>query len=226
MPAVIFDLFGTLIDLRSDEEAHIALSEELAKLHGNSFSPKEHLELYRSYESQGMESLDAVMEALRRLSKEKGFKLRIDRDLVDRLHVEAHVRHVYPVPGARKAVLRAKEACGRVAVVSDADDRVAKGILEKLGLLELLDTVVTSGAMGVRKPDPRLFLEAARRLGVEPGSCVVIGDTWRDVKGARRSGMRVVLVDRGGYQGPEPDAKAPSLLQAVEIALSLLRCGS
>ena len=43
--------------------------------------------------------------------------------------------------------------------------------------------------MGVRKPDPRIYLEAARHLGVQPGACLFVDDRRKNVRGARAVGM-------------------------------------
>ena len=224
MPAILFDLFGTLIDLKSDEDAHLELARRLSELHKGAFSPPELHEIYKELESQGLESVDAVMKALEELSRKRGFKVSVSREFVEALHRELHIEYVYPVPRVHEAVMLARRLCGKVALVSDADDVVARRIMDKLGVLNLFDAVVTSGALGVRKPDPRLFLEAAARLGVTPGECVVIGDSWRDVEGAHRSGMKVVLIKGREYRGPEPDEKAHNLVEAVMIAARILGC--
>ena len=53
-----------------------------------------------------------------------------------------------------------------------------------------------------RKPDPRLYATAARRLGVGPGECWYAGDGGgRELTGARRAGMRPVLVTNAGVPG-------------------------
>jgi putative hydrolase of the HAD superfamily len=64
-----------------------------------------------------------------------------------------------------------------------------------------LDDVVLSCAVGLRKPDPRIYELAARNLGVEPEECLFVGDGANDeLAGAERAGMRAVLILR-----PEQD---------------------
>jgi putative hydrolase of the HAD superfamily len=66
--------------------------------------------------------------------------------------------------------------------------------LAEEGLIGFFDTRVYSCDFGFRKPDKRIFLEAARRLGAEPGDIMYVGDRInKDVKGALRAGMRPVL---------------------------------
>lgn len=75
-------------------------------------------------------------------------------------------------------------------------------VLEELGLAGFLDVVVSSGEVGVSKPDPRIFLEAAVRAQVSPAGALYVGDLYdSDVVGARGAGMDAVLLDRHGLFG-------------------------
>ena len=82
-----------------------------------------------------------------------------------------------------------RQAGGRTAVVSDYPARTK---LKALGIADLFDEVIASGdAKDLRlKPAPDGFLLAARRLGVSPGECLVIGDrSDADGLAARQAGM-------------------------------------
>jgi putative hydrolase of the HAD superfamily len=84
----------------------------------------------------------------------------------------------------------------RLGVVSNWDTRL-KRIGSGLGLDRLVDFMVISAEVGVRKPDPRIFREALRRAGVRPEEALHVGDLPdEDVEGARRAGVRAVLIDR------------------------------
>ena len=84
----------------------------------------------------------------------------------------------------------------RLAVVSNFDQRLS-GVLEGLGLKQLLDLVVHSSAVGAAKPDPDIFHGALARLGVSAEQTLHAGDGLvTDVEGARAAGLRAVLVDR------------------------------
>lgn len=70
---------------------------------------------------------------------------------------------------------------------------------EKFGLAGLLEVRLFSSDIGVRKPDPRIFLEALRRLGVPPARALFVGDApAEDIGGAAGVGMRTALVVRSG----------------------------
>jgi putative hydrolase of the HAD superfamily len=66
--------------------------------------------------------------------------------------------------------------------------------LSEEGLIGFFDTRVYSCEFGLRKPDKRIFLEAARQVGAEPANTIYVGDRInKDVKGALRAGMHAVL---------------------------------
>lgn len=85
-----------------------------------------------------------------------------------------------------------------LVVVSNWDSRLHE-ILAGLGLRDRFRFVLASAEVGAEKPDPAIFQEAARRLGVAPARVLHVGDLVReDLLGARGAGLKAVLVDRGG----------------------------
>lgn len=67
--------------------------------------------------------------------------------------------------------------------------------LEEDGLTQYFQEVILSSKVGIRKPDPEIYLEAARRVGVDPAQCVYVGDNpIRDVEGAQLAGYGMVII--------------------------------
>ena len=81
-----------------------------------------------------------------------------------------------------------------MAVVSSSSHHWVDGWLEKLGLAGCFREIVCRGDAPRIKPAPDLFLEAARRLSVEPGGCLVIEDSRNGLLAAKAAGMRVCVV--------------------------------
>ncbi|MDE2142493.1 MAG: HAD family hydrolase [Elusimicrobia bacterium] len=82
----------------------------------------------------------------------------------------------------------------RLGVVSNFYGNL-DGILRAEGLRSHFAVVADSGVLGVEKPDPEIFLHAARALGSSPAQCVMVGDSVpRDMKGAAAAGMKKALV--------------------------------
>ena len=72
-------------------------------------------------------------------------------------------------------------------------------MLDRCGLADGLDAVVTSAATGVRKPDPAIFTAALDAAECEPGEALHVGDTEdEDLEGARAAGIRALLIRRDG----------------------------
>ena len=82
-----------------------------------------------------------------------------------------------------------------MAVASGGGRLSVHKTLKSLGLLELFDTIVTSEDYKNGKPSPDPYLEAARRLGVEPTGCLVFEDTEIGRQSAHAAGMSCVLVE-------------------------------
>lgn len=92
----------------------------------------------------------------------------------------------------------------RLGLVSNLWAFPVKHIFEENGLGAYFEHLIYSFEVGYRKPEPEIFLEAARRFGVEPHECLMIGDNLTaDIKGALDVGMRAALIDRLGDVKPE-----------------------
>jgi len=102
-------------------------------------------------------------------------------------------------PGAIET-LRGLAEHHRIAAVTNTSvmrEGDVRAMLEPVGLDGLLEVVVTSVDAGAAKPDPAPLNEALRRLGVDPGRSVYVGDAADDQRAATAAGMRFVATDRG-----------------------------
>lgn len=134
-------------------------------------------------------------------------------------HRESHLWTWFD-PGTVPALQQLKDAGYRMAVISNADGRV-EGLMETAGIRDFFEFVLDSELEGVEKPDTEIFQRACKRMGVEPGESLYVGDLYPvDVLGARKAGMQAVLLDPlGNLDYPVdriPDVAAlPSYLERV-----------
>lgn len=116
------------------------------------------------------------------------------------------------------AFLRLQAVGLRIGILSNWDARL-EGILDGVGIGAYADTIVSSSAVGLRKPDPRIFELACARLSLTTAECAHVGDhMYADVLGARAAGLAPVLIDRKGtgYSGSVPRVRT---LDDLEDAL-------
>ena len=93
-------------------------------------------------------------------------------------------------------------------------------LCKKLGISQYLDFCINSAEAGAEKPHAPIFLAALKRVSVEPGEAVHVGDQYHSgVLGARGVGIHPVLIDRGGWQTDVDDCPKISSLSDLESLL-------
>ena len=109
---------------------------------------------------------------------------------------------VQELPGARKGLAALAATGVRLGIVSNADGLIGARLAEA-GILQVgpgpgiaVECVIDSGAVGVLKPDPRIFRMALMAMDLEPDDVWYVGDmAGIDVVGARAAGLRPFLMD-------------------------------
>jgi HAD superfamily hydrolase (TIGR01509 family) len=188
-PALIFDLDGTLVD---SVYQHVLAWHEA--LHESGIE----LSVWRIHRRIGMSGGLFTRQLLR----ETGGALdeaRLER--LRKLHAEAYLRRidqVRPLPGARELLARLTELGCAWAIATSGRIESAGPALATLGVPDGVP-IVTRDLVDHAKPDPDLFLEAARRLGVDAEHAAVVGDSVWDLLAARRARMLGIGLLSGGY---------------------------
>ena len=111
----------------------------------------------------------------------------------------------------------------RLALITNGASDTQRGRLSLLGIEKTFDAVIISGEVGAAKPDPRLFVLALKKLGVEKENAWHVGDSLKtDVAGALGAGLTAVWLNRAGVQrkqgDPEPDHESRSLNELAPLA--------
>ena len=129
----------------------------------------------------------------------------INAEVVRRM-LERYRERLPLIPGAVDAVRRLAPAF-RLGVASSSNRRLIAAVLERAGIADLFDAVVSSEEVAAGKPAPDVYLEAARRLHVSPERCAAIEDSSNGLRSAHAAGMRVLALPNTHYP-PTPDALA------------------
>jgi len=115
--------------------------------------------------------------------------------------------------------------CPLGVVTNYPDQETIEILLKKHNLRDAFGAVSVSGAVGYRKPHRAIFLDALKKLNVEPTSDVVmVGDRWlEDVEGARAVGLTGILSVQWKVVEPPGDFKAPRLYRLTDLKRLLYR---
>jgi len=211
--AVVFDLWDTLVDF--DAVAGRAFQDQVAARLGR--DPDEFAALW--HEGRPQRESGPLREYVLGL----GAADSVADEVVALRHASTRAM-LTPRPGAVETLHELRERGLRVGLITVCSEDVPE-IWDETPFPGLFDSTVFSCAVGLRKPDPRIYRLACEELRVEPAEAVFVGDGANDeLAGAERVGMRAVLIHR---EGEEPlweevrDWTGPRIT-AIPQVLSLL----
>lgn len=119
------------------------------------------------------------------------------------------------MPGVRHALDLVESIGCQLAVASSSSQMLIDGALERLGILDRFAARCSAFDEEHGKPDPAVFLTAARQLGVDPRTCLAFEDSPPGVESARRAGMQVVAVPDAEHQGHPGFDEADVVLESL-----------
>jgi len=196
--AVIFDLDGVIVD---SEIWWDEVRQSFAQARGRSWSEADRVAV------MGANTRGWAQIMRDRLGLDEPLEL-IQRAIVDGVVARYKADGAPIIEGAAEAVRRVA-ASWPVAVASSAHRAVIDAALDAVGLTGHLPVIVSSDEVEHGKPEPDVYLEAARRLDVPPDGCLVVEDSYNGVRAGRAAGMIVVLV---------PNRSIPPAPGTVELA--------
>ena len=181
MSALIFDCDGTLADTMP---AHYCAWVEILRPHGIAF-PED-----RFYSMGGMPTGKIIEALFAEVSKVPDVPVLVRQKEEAFLEKLAEIRPIERVV----EVARRNRGTSPMAVASGGHRYMVELTLRQIGILDWFPVLVAAEDTARHKPEPDVFLEAARRLGVAPAECTVYEDTDLGIEAARRAGMRWVDV--------------------------------
>jgi HAD superfamily hydrolase (TIGR01509 family) len=195
-PAFLFDLDGTLVD--SVYQHVLAWREALEDLGID-------LAIWRIHRRIGMSGGLLINALLREIGRRV---TQTEADRLARMHEEAYARlrpQVRALPGALELLTHLSRAEIPWAIATSGRPASASPVLDLLHLSPEIP-VITRDKVERAKPDPDLFLAAAKSLGVSIRQSVVVGDSVWDLLAARRASALGVGFLSGGYGQDELEA--------------------
>ena len=196
--AVVFDLYGTLIEdqLRKGRDALLVQMAAVLSLPADDFAA--------AWEQTGDQrttgGFDTLEECVAHICQALGARPDAERiEAAVELRVGYIRARLRPRDDAVETLTRLKSLGRKTALISDCGLEVPMLWSETL-FFSLFDTVLFSSREGRRKPDPVLYRRACERLGVEPGGCLYVGDgNSRELSGAESYDYGAL--EAGGWRG-------------------------
>lgn len=214
LQAVIFDLDGVIV---STDDCHYRAWKSIADEEKIYFD-RQINERLRGISR--MESLEIILEKAGRTytQEEKGQLAGRKNDLYVRF-IEVVTKSDI-LSGVMDFINGAKAARLKTAIASSS--RNTDLILERIGLSGAFDTVVTGNDIKKSKPDPEVFILAAKRLGADASKCLVVEDSYAGIDAAIAGGMKSLSVGfAAGYEKGDFHAESLSSVSINDILRAL-----
>ena len=192
---VVFDLDGLLLD---SEQVWDTAREELARERGGRWhdqAQRDMMGMSSREWSRYMHDVIGLADPPEEISAE--VVRRLERLYRERLPM---------IPGAREAVERVAERWP-LALASSSNRELIDLALDLMRVAHLFKATVSSEEVGRGKPAPDVYLEAARRLGVDPTHAAAVEDSHNGILSAKAAGMRVLAIPNRRFP-PGEDALA------------------
>jgi beta-phosphoglucomutase len=184
--AIIFDLDGVIV---STDEYHYLAWKKMASEEGIPFDRKINEKLRGISRMQSLEII--LKNASRNYSYGEKSAL-ADRKNKYYKELIQSITSKNILPGALNFINEAKSVELCTAVASSSKNAIA--ILQRIGLENFFDTVVSGRDIRKSKPDPEVFLTAAKRLGIIPEKCLVVEDSYAGIEAAKSGNMKTLAV--------------------------------
>ena len=207
----IFDLYGTLVDIRTDEDKE-ELWEGVASLIGDGEDRadavrREYLDLCKAAK-QGEDHEINLLSVFEEMLITRGVNPVVAPSLASEFRRLSMVK-LARFNGVRDMLLKLKEKGAGVYLVSNAQSCFTLDELRTTELDDLFDGIIISSDVGVKKPATAIFDIAFRRFDIRAEDSVYVGNDMRDdVLGATKSGIRTVYIHTE-QSGSYPDLDLP-----------------
>ncbi len=215
LQAVIFDMDGVLCD--SETFICEAACRMFAERHGRQVRPEDFIPFVGAGENR---YLGGVAE-----KHGVALDLEPDKRRTYEIYLEIIRGRLKPLPGVRQFIAACRRRGLKLAVATSADAVKLVGNLREIHLpAETFDTCVNGLDVEHKKPDPEIFLLAAKRLGVGPARCLVVEDAPNGVRAAKAAGAKCLALATSfaaeDLTGAGADWVAPDLAHVPPEVLS------
>ena len=192
--AIIFDMDGVLVD---SEPFHIEIEKQQFLMNQLSITNEEH------HRYMGVATNVMWEQIAERHSLNVSVEELTEQNRIESIRFFTEVKEIPVMPGLIDLLEKLQQKKYPMAVASSSFPEIIELILERTGIRKYFQVVVSSQEAGKSKPEPDVFLLAARKLKVMPDECLVVEDSKNGIKAAQAAGMSCVA-----YQSPGVDPQS------------------
>ncbi len=184
--AVIFDMDGVISDT---QKLHALIEEKLLKKYGIELDSDEITEKYAGLPDK---------EFFEKIFKDYKISVDVEKVINEKWNemMDIAKNNISPIQGAIELINQLKENGFKLAVASSSPHSFIELVLSELKLKEKFDVIVSTEDVKFGKPNPEIFLLAAKKLRKDPSECVVIEDGINGIIAAKRGGMKCIFLTR------------------------------
>ena len=200
--AVIFDWDGTLADTRKAvvQSFQKVLTEAGCRVSDEFIARR-----------MGIGTKKTIIEAFREC------RMRLDVSTLEKLadekvRIQAGLADIVSLFGGVTELLEALQGKTKIVLATMSGRKVVDKLLPAKRITKYFDVVVSADEVANPKPDPEVFLVAAKKLGVAPEDCVVVEDSVFGVRAAKAANMKCIAVPSGAYSKEELEQEQPDLM--------------
>ena len=242
----IFDLYGTLVDIRTDEESYELWSKMslLYQYRGANYTPLQLRDVFEHSVKNAFDEvtdkdksltdtvkLDTITEATKleiqveyvyqELFRNKGIEVTIDVCVqLAQVFRALSTRYVKLYKGAVELLQNLKDKNKKVYLLSNAQAVFTRGELQMLGILPYFDGILLSSEVGYMKPDRRFYQHLLNTYHIDPSTAIMIGNDYRaDTLGGANVGLHTCYINSN--LSPSEDAEMISEINADFIVDSM-----
>ncbi len=213
--AIIFDMDGVLVD---SNPFHLEKWMDLLNLHHIAFNADDLPKLILGQRN------DTALRYFFGQDLSKAECRRLEEELEETFR-KAFKSHAKPLPGLEDLIHACRGAGIPMAVASSAMLKNVDFVVDALGFRKHFKYLVSGDEVSCPKPDPEIYLKAARNLGLNPEHCVAFEDSFIGIESAKRAGLKCVAVASSFpieelREQTEADLAVPSF---KELSLDVLR---
>lgn len=182
--SIIFDMDGVLVD---NSSVHVEAFVSWCKSRNIDFPPEKLNALF----GMGNDDIMKVVMNDPHLTEEQ---IAIYANEKEQIYREIFEESIKPTPGLVDIIKEFKSMGLTIAVGSSGMRKNVDFVLEKCGIAQYFDAIADGDMITKAKPDPEVFLLAAKMLGRSSEECLVFEDSFAGIEAARAAGMKVIAL--------------------------------